>query len=137
MRVSAVGFLFQEKVQGKGLRHPVNYVCTIHKVDEDGNINRNYISSPVIKENITEVVSPDVAKFDILNSIYKIEKKGSGSKFKGATIKEGIKETEIHSIFSDKLFAVRVRDELGKNHFRFMGKNKVRNILAKNLYVNA
>ena len=49
MRVSAVGFLFQEKVQGKGLRHPVNYVCTIHKVDEDGNINRNYISSPVIK----------------------------------------------------------------------------------------
>lgn len=137
MRVSAVGFLFSERLKGKGLSRPVNYVCTIHKVDQDGNINRNFITSPVIKINTTEVVSPDAAKADILSSLIKIDAKDSKSKFKGATIKEGIKETEVHSLFSDKLYAVRTRDEFGKNHFHLLGKEKTKDLLSQNLYVTA
>lgn len=137
MRVSAVGFLFQEKLKGNGLSRPVNYVCTIHKVDQDGNINRNYITSPIVKINTTEVVSPDAAQADILSSVLRISDKDPQTKFKGATIKEGIKETEVHSLISDKLYAVRTRDEFGKNHFRLMGKNKTKNLISKNLYINA
>lgn len=136
MRVSAVGFLFQERVNVKGRGRPVNYVCTIHKMDQNGQISRNYITSPVIKENRTDIVSADMAQADILSSLFKINAKNSPEKFKGATIKEGIKETEVHSLISDKLFAVRTRDEFGKNHFRLMGKNKIQELLSRNLYVN-
>lgn len=137
MRVSAVGFLFQEKLKGKRFNSPTNYVCTIHKVTSDGTINRNYITSPIDRVNTNEIVSADSARADILASLMKIDTKSKKSKFMGATIKEGIKETEIHSIFSDKLYAVRTRDELGKNHFNIMGKKKTKSLLSKNLYINA
>ena len=137
MKVSAVGFLFEEKIKSKGLLKGKNYICTIHKVNPSGKVNRSYISSPVIKTNITDVVSQETANNDILKSLLKIGAKNSNSKFKGATVKEGIKETEIHAMLSDKLFAVRTRDEMGKNHFRILGKNKTKNVLSKNLYVNA
>lgn len=137
MRVSAVGFLFQEKLKGEGLSRPVNYLCTIHKVDKNGNISRNYITSPIVKQNITQMVSPEAAQADILSSVLKIQANNPQNKFKGATIKDGIKETEIHSLVSDKLYAVRTKDEFGKNHFHLMGKNKTKNLISKNLYINA
>ena len=137
MKVSAVGFLFEEKIKSKGLIRSKNYTCTIHKLNPNGSVNRSFISSPVIKTNISDVVSHDTANADIATSILKISNKNNGSKFKGATIKEGIKETEVHSFIGDSLFAVRTKDEFGKNHFRLLGKNKTKNLLAHNLYINA
>ena len=137
MKVSAVGFLFEEKIKSKGPIRSKNYTCTIHKMNPNGNVNRSYISSPVIKTNVSDIVSQDTANADILTAILKIGSKNKKSKFKGATIKEGIKETEIHSLFSDKLFAVRTKDEYGKNHFRIMTKKGAKNILTRNLHINA
>ncbi len=136
MKVSAVGFLFQDKIKGKRPIRGKNYTCTIHKVNIDGNYNRNLISSPIVKTEKQDIVSPQTAKADILASLLKIDSKETTSKFKGATIKDGIKETEIHSLFSDKLFAVRTRDEFGKNHFAVKGKKSTKNLLAHNLYIN-
>lgn len=137
MKVSAVGFLFEDKIKSNGPFKATNYSCTIHKLNPDGNVNRSYISSPVLKANITDVVSQETANNDILTSLLKIGSKKSGSKFKGATVKDGIKETEIHSMISDKLFAVRTKDEFGKNHFRILGRNKTKNLLSHNLYIKA
>ena len=134
--VSAVGFLFQDQIKEKGLKGK-NYTCVIHKVNPDGNFNRNIISSPLIKESSLEVVSPQTAQLDVLESLSVINDKKSPSKFIGATIKDGIKETEIHSLISDKLFAVRTRDEAGKNHFRISGKKKTQEVLSENLYLLA
>ncbi|MCD7779110.1 MAG: hypothetical protein LUH05_00350 [Candidatus Gastranaerophilales bacterium] len=136
MKVSAVGFLFQDKLKGNGLKGK-NYTCVIHKANSEGNFNRNIISSPIVKQSSLEVVSPDTAKLDILSSLDSITDKNKNSKFIGATIKDGIKETEIHSLFSDKLFAVRTKDEFGKNHFNILGKNKTQKVLSNNLYINA
>ncbi len=136
MKVSAVGFLFQNSVKGNGVKGK-NYTCVIHKVNPDGNFNRNVISSPIIKKTSLDVVTPETAQNDILNSLCSITEKKSPSKFVGATIKDGVKETEIHSVLSDKLFAVRTRDENGRNHFRVLGKNKTQNVLSQNLYLTA
>lgn len=136
MKVSAVGFLFQDKINQKGLKGK-NYTCVIHKVNPDGNFNRNIISSPIIKESNLDVVPPEIAQRDVLHSLSVINSKKSPSKFIGATIKDGIKETEIHSLISDKLFAVRTRDEAGRNHFSISGKNKTQDVLSKNLYLIA
>ena len=137
MKVSAVGFLFQDVIKGKKPLRGKNYTCIIHKINSDGEYSRNFISSPILKINQVDTVSQDTAKADILANLLRIDSKNRASKFKGATIKDGIKETEIHSIFSDKLFVVRTRDELGKNHFSIMGKNKTKNLLSKNLYISA
>ncbi len=136
MKVSAVGFLFQDKIKSKGL-HGKNYTCIIHKVTSDGDYSRNFISSPLIKESRLDVIPPEIAKLDVVNSLQAITDKKTPSKFIGATIKDGVKETEIHSIFSDKLFAVRTRDDYGRNHFRILTKNKAQDVLAKNLYISA
>ncbi len=136
MRVSAVGFLFQNRIKGKKPNGGKNYTCTIHKVNSEGDYNRNLISSPVLKFNKQDVVSPEEAKADVIASLIAIDSKNPDSKFKGATIKDGIKETEIHSIFSDKLYAVRTRDEKGRNHFSILSKNKTKNLLTRNLYIN-
>lgn len=136
MKVSAVGFLFQDKVSVNG-RKGKNYTCVIHKVNPDGDYNRNLISSPFIKESKIDVVSPEIAKEDIYTSLSAIDSKGSSSKFIGATIKDGIKETEIHSLISDKLFAVRTRDEYGRNHFKIMRRPQTQKLLSRNLYINA
>ena len=74
MRVSAVGFLFQENLKGKKPSRGKNYTCIIHKVNQDGQYNRNIISSPVIKFEKQEVISPETAKSDILSSLLKLEK---------------------------------------------------------------
>ncbi len=136
MKVSAVGFLFQDKIKSKNL-HGKNYTCIIHKVNSDGDYNRNVISSPLIKQSRLDVISPETAKLDVLNSLLSISDKNNPSKFIGATIKDGVKETEIHSIFSDKLFAVRTRDDYGRNHFRILTKDKAQDVLANNLYISA
>ncbi len=136
MKVSAVGFLFQDTIKEKGLRGK-NYTCIIHKVNPDGNFNRNVISSPLKKESSLDVVSPEIAQIDVLSSLAAITSKKSPSKFIGATVKDGIKETEIHSLISDKLFAVRTRDDAGRNHFKVLGKNKTQEVLSKNLYLLA
>lgn len=136
MKVSAVGFLFQDRIKSKNLRGN-NYTCIIHKVNQDGDYSRNIISSPLIKQSKLDVVSPDVAKDDVITSLKAITAKERGSKFIGATVKDGIKETEIHSFWSDKLFAVRTRDDLGKNHFSLLGRAKTQKLLANNLYLKA
>ncbi len=136
MKVSAVGFLFQDKIKGNGLKGK-NYTCIIHKINSEGNYNKNIISSPIVKESSLEVVSPEAAKADVLSYLLSIKSKENPSKFVGATIKDGIKETEIHSLFSDKVFAVRTRDGLGRNHFRILGKNKTQELLSRNLYLQA
>ena len=136
MKVSAVGFLFQKNIKTKGLKGK-NYTCIIHKVNPDGSFNRNRISSPLINESRLEVVSPLTARSDIQRSLFTMSAKDSNSKFIGATIKDGVKETEVHSIFSDKLFAVRIRDEFGKDRLRLLGKNSTKNLLKNNLYLNA
>ena len=132
MKVSAVGFLFQNSIKEKGLKGK-NYTCIIHKITPEGNFNRNIISSPLIKKSSLEVVSPQVAQNDVLESLSTITNRSAKSKFIGATIKDGIKETEIHSLLSDKLFAVRTKDASGKNHFHIMGKGKTKSVLSKNL----
>ena len=135
MKVSAVGFLFQKNIKSDGLKGK-NYTCIIHKVNPDGSFNRSRISSPLIKESRVEVISPSMARSDIMRNLFTISAKDSNSKFIGATIKDGVKETEIHSIFSDKLFAVRTRDEFGKDKLRLLGKNSTKELLKHNLYLN-
>ncbi len=132
MKVSAVGFLFQNDIKENGLKGK-NYKCIIHKLNSEGNFNRNIISSPVIKTSTLEVVSPEIAQNDVIKSLSDISNSNSKSKFIGATIKDGIKETEIHSLLSDKIYAVRTKDESGKNHFKVLNRNKSRDILQKNL----
>lgn len=136
MKVSAVGFLFQNRIKSKDLRG-YNYTCVIHKVNQEGNYNRNIVSSPLVKESRNDIVTPQTAKEDIINHLNAITANNKGSKFVGATIKDGIKETEVHSLFSDKIFAVRTRDDLGKDHFRVQGKKKTQKTLANNLYLTA
>lgn len=136
MKVSAVGFLFQKDIKTKGLKGK-NYTCIIHKVNPDGSFNRNRISSPLINESRLEVVSPLTARSDIKRSLFTMSAKDSNTKFIGATIKDGVKETEVHSLFSDKLFAVRTRDEFGKDKLRLLGKNSTKDLLEHNLYLNA
>lgn len=136
MKVSAVGFLFQNQIKENGLKGK-NYTCIIHKAGSDGNFYRNVISSPLLKETTSEIVTSEKADSDILASILSINDKNNKSKFVGATIKDGIKETEIHSLISDKLFAVRTKDNNGRNHFRLLGKNNTQKVLSKNLYINA
>ncbi len=136
MKVSAVGFLFQNDVKTNGHKGK-NYTCVIHKITPEGNFNRNVISSPIIKESSLDVVTPKTAQDDVINSLSVITSKKATSKFVGATVKDGIKETEIHSILSDKLFAVRTKDEAGKNHFHILGKKGTKSILSKNLNLTA
>lgn len=135
MKVSAVGFLFQDKVNLNGQRGK-NYTCVIHKVNPEGDYNRNVISSPIINESRLSVVSAETAQEDVFNSLSAISSNEKKSKFIGATIKDGTKETEVHSLFSDKLFAVRTRDEFGRNHFKIMRRPTTQALLAKNLYLN-
>jgi len=134
MKVSAVGFLFRKTIQ-KGNLKGDNYTCVIHKIKPDGNYSRNVITSPLVKSSKLDVISPKSARADILSSLSAITRKNEPSKFIGATIKDGIKETEVHSLISDKLFAVRTKDAAGKNHFRIMGKEKIKKLLSDNLYV--
>ncbi len=132
MNVSAVGFLFQKNIRSKGLKGK-NYTCIIHKLNPDGTFNRNRISSPIINESRLEVISSKMAQSDVLRSLGIMSDKKNPSKFIGATIKDGVKETEIHSLLSDKLFAVRTRDELGKDKLRLLGKNSTKDVLTHNL----
>ncbi len=137
MNVSAVGFLFQTRMKSNGF-YGNNYTCVIHKMKQDGNFTRNYITSPLIKETKTHVVSPEAAEADVLLSLLAItDKKNKATKFIGATVKDGVKETEIHSLISDKLYAVRTKDDAGKNHFRIMGRKKTKSLLSRNLNLNA
>ena len=140
MNVSAVGFLFQDTIKTKGLLKGKNYTCTIHKLIPNGNYTRNISTAPIIEESVQDIVSPEIALDDIKQALARVYTKkvpGSNrsneSKFIGATIKDGIKETEVHSFFFDKLFAIRTKDELGKNHFRFSSRENTQKILANNL----
>ena len=53
MKVAAVGFLFQNKVKGMPGN---NYTCIIHKVNEDGDYNKDVISSPLVNKKYKDVV---------------------------------------------------------------------------------
>ena len=133
MNVSAVGFLFQESIRN-GKVSGDNYTCIIHKIKPDGNYSKNIISSPIVETSSVETVSPEKAQENVSRALLAINSKDNPSKFIGATIKDGIKETEVHSLLFDKLFAVRTKDEFGKNHFDIMGKENTQKLLAKNLY---
>ena len=133
MKVSAVGFLFRESVKN-GTTTGENYTCVIHKIKPDGNYSRNIISSPIIKKSSIDTVSPQTARANVNKALIAITDKNASEKFVGATIKDGIKETEVHSLLSDKLFAVRTKDIYGENHFDIMGKDNTQKLLAKNLY---
>lgn len=136
MKVSAVGFLFQNSLKKSPLKGK-NYTCIIHKADGEGNFIRNLTSSPIIKTNKSDTVTLKEAKSDILKAFNSISKKKSDNKFIGAAIKDGNKETEIHSLISDRLFAVRTKDEAGKNHFRILNQKHTKDVIAKNLYLEA
>ncbi len=137
MNVSAVGFLFQDAIETKGLLKGKNYTCIIHKINPNGGVNRNIIKSPIIKQNTIEQISPIAAYVDLVNSLAYISSDKTPSKFIGATIKDGIKETEIHSFLFNKLYAVRTKDAEGKNHFKIMTKANTSKLLANNLHLNA
>lgn len=128
MSISAVGFLFENK----GFKNK-NYTCSIHKVLPDGNYSRNLIYSPDSKKSNLSFISPVEARLDIMNAVNKITKNPAGDKFIGATVKDGIKETEIHSLLFDKVYAVRTKNEEGKNQLKLLGKEKTQQVLAKNL----
>ena len=96
---------------------------------------KNTISSPIINSSKTDYVDPAEFKEDLIEAVRAITCKPQGAKFVGATIKEGNKETEIHSIISDDIFAVRTKDENGNNHFRVANKKDTQTILSKNLYL--
>lgn len=135
MKVSAVGFLFQNQIKNKFL--PANnYTCVIHKQNPLGGYNRNIITSPIIKESTLEHITEESAESDILKNLSSITQNKNKSKFIGATVKDGIKETEIHSLFSDKLFAIRTKDEFGKNHFKILGQKATQKTLSKSLDIN-
>lgn len=136
MRVSAVGFLFKNKLSGLG-KNKNNYTCVIHKITPSGNYTKNVVTSPIVKNTRLELVSPYQAKKDIITSLSSITNGKPTDKFVGATIKDGIKETEIHSLVSDVLYAVRTKDDFGKNHFRILTKNGVQKTLSRNLYISA
>lgn len=136
MRVSAVGFLFQNNLKKQGLKGN-NYTCVIHKAVNNGNYTKNVVSSPIIKQNTTKIVSSESANKDIRRYLATVTNRKSPDKFIGATIKDGIKETEIHSFLSDNIFAVRTKDESGKNHFRILGRKGVQNVLSHNLSIKA
>ena len=128
MSISAVGFLFENK----GFKNK-NYVCSIHKVLPEGGYSRNLIYSPDSKKSNLSIISDVEARLDIINSINKIKNNPTGDKFIGATVKDGVKETEIHAIFSDALYAVRTKNEEGKNKLRILNLDKTQKVLAKNL----
>ncbi len=132
MKVSAVGFLFQNKVKTKGLKGN-NYTCIVHKRTPNGNYTRNVVRSPLIKENTLNLISPKNARTEIIDQLNSITENKKDNKFIGATIKDGVKETEIHSIFADRLFAIRTKDDLGKNHIRISGRKNTQKILSHNL----
>lgn len=132
MKVSAVGFLFQNKIKTNGLKGN-NYTCIIHKMVPNGEVSKNVISSPLVKESTLTTITPFQAADEIEDQLISITNRKPNTKFVGATIKDGIKETEIHSILSDRLFGVRTKDEYGKNHFRIAGRNKTQRVLAHNL----
>lgn len=135
MKVSAVGFLFRNKVKEKNLSGK-NYTCIIHKAAPNGNYCQKLISSPLINSNQTFFVSPETAEENVCKNLKAITAKEKNRKFIGATIKDGIKETEIHSLISDKIFAIRTKDEFGKNHFRLANKKNTQKLLSKNLNVS-
>ena len=128
MSISAVGFLFENK----GLKNK-QYTCSIHKVLPEGGYSRNIIYSPDTKKSNLSFISDVEARLDIINAVNKIKNNPTGDKFIGATVKDGIKETEIHAILSDKLFAVRTKNEEGRNKLRILNKDKTQQVLAKNL----
>ena len=128
MSISAVGFLFENK----GLKNK-HYTCSIHKVLPEGGYSRNMIYSPDTKKSNLSFISDVEARLDIINAVNKIKNNPAGDKFIGATVKDGIKETEIHAVLSDKLFAVRTKNEEGRNKLRILNKDKTQQVLAKNL----
>lgn len=128
MSISAVGFLFENK----GLKNK-QYKCSIHKVLPEGGYSRNLIYSPDSRKSNLSLISDVEARLDIINAVNKIKSNPTGDKFIGATVKDGVKETEIHSILSDKLYAVRTKNEEGKNKLQLLGKDKTQQVLAKNL----
>lgn len=136
MRVSAVGFLFQNKIKKQGLRGN-NYTCIIHKAVPNGKVTKNVVSSPIIKENTTKLISSESATKNVKSYLNSVTDRKSPDKFIGATIKDGIKETEIHSFITDNIFAVRTKDETGKNHFRILGRKGVQKVLSRNLSLEA
>lgn len=135
MKVSAVGFLFQDKIKGDGLLKGKNYTCVIHKANPNGGYSRNIIKSPIVKQNSLDFVSSEDAFYAVKESLSEVRGGKNSPKFIGATIKDGIKETEVHSILGDTLYAVRTKNEAGKNRFRILNGSDTQKLLAKNLYI--
>ena len=133
MKISAVGFLFKETIK-KGKLKGDNYTYMVHKIRPDGNFSQKYIiSSPVFQNSKIETVTPKTAAANILNALKKIRNADGNSKFTGAAIKEGAKETYIHSLISDKLFGIRTKGADGKTHYGIIGRDKARRMLEKKL----
>lgn len=131
MKVSAVGFLFENK--NKGHFFPKKeYTCIIHKERPDGLYTKNVIGSD--NKSVVKIISPESARADIVSQVKSVTEP---PKFVGATVKDGIKETEIQSLFSDKLFWVRTKDEYGKGHLKVCTPAATQKILSKNLHLIA
>ena len=131
MKVSAVGFLFQNKTKGRIFPHK-EYTCIIHKERPDGNYTRNVINQN--NKSVICTISPELAEAEISKQLKSLT---NPPKFVGATIQDGRKETEVQSFLSDKLFWVRTKDENGKNKLRVCSPKQTQRILAKNLYLYA
>ncbi len=138
MKVSAVGFLFQNNLKNvdKSLSGK-NYTCVVHKKNGTGLYTRTETSSPIIQEKVIDLVTPAAAQDEVTGFLDIISNEDSDAKFIGAAIKDGEEETEIHSLFPDRLFAVRTKGEDGKNRFQVLTKADTKDVLARNLYLTA
>ena len=65
MKVSAVGFLFQNKSKGRLFPHK-EYLCIIHKERPDGFYTRNVTDSN--NNSVITTISPELAEEEISNS---------------------------------------------------------------------
>lgn len=136
MSISAVGFLFEVNAK-KNPIHKRNYLCTLHKLSRDGRYSKEIINTSQSTPAVKSVMSSDEFKSELRKTVASVCDKHSPDKFTGAAIKDELKETEIHSFFSDKLYAVRTKDNNGKIKFNILSGKKTKQILSECLDLNA
>ena len=127
MKVSAVSFIFR-----KGLNKGTERLV-VHKIKPDGNYIRKIFSSPESEDLFMNNVSPAAAKNNIMLALNRMKKKNSPAQFISAGIKDGLTETEINSLYSDKLYRVRTKDARGLNSYSIADKDEALNLLEKRL----
>jgi len=129
MKVSAVSFIFRKGLSKGGEK------LVVHKIKPDGNYIRKIFSSPEIDDAFIKTVSPDAAKNNIMLALNRMKKKNAAAEFIGAGIKDGLNETEINSIYSDKLYQIRTKNANGLNRYSYAGKEEALRLLSERLFL--